>query len=150
MNQRKIIHVDMDAFFASVEQLDNPSLRGKPIAVGYDGPRGVVATASYGARRFGVHSAMPVGQAKRLCPELIVVEGHYQRYKEVSRTVHEVFHEYTDLVEPISLDEAFLDVTENKPGIALAQDIASEIKQKIREHTQAHCFGRRFLQQVAG
>ena len=136
MNQRKIIHVDMDAFFASVEQLDNPSLRGKPIAVGYDGPRGVVATASYEARRFGVHSAMPVGQAKRLCPELIVVEGHYQRYKEVSRTVHEVFHEYTDLVEPISLDEAFLDVTVNKPGIALAQDIASEIKQKIRERTQ--------------
>lgn len=131
--QRKIIHIDMDAFFASVEQRDNPELRGKPIAVGGDSDRGVVATASYEARPYGVHSAMSMRVAKRLCPQLIVVPGHYQVYKEVSRQMHEIFHEYTDLVEPISLDEAFLDVTENKPGIELAVDIAREIKAKIKE-----------------
>ncbi len=135
MEPRKIIHIDMDAFFASVEQLDNPSLRGKPIAVGYDGPRGVVSTASYEARRFGVHSAMSMAQAHQRCPGLIVVESHFGRYKEVSSQIHEVFHEYTDLVEPLSLDEAFLDVTENKPGIPLAQDIAKEIKRKIHVRT---------------
>lgn len=131
--QRKIIHIDMDAFFASVEQRDNPELRGKAIAVGGDSDRGVVATASYEARPYGVHSAMSMRVAKRLCPQLIVVPGHYQVYKEVSRQMHEIFHEYTDLVEPISLDEAFLDVTENKPGIELAVDIAREIKAKIKE-----------------
>lgn len=130
---RKIIHIDMDAFFASVEQREHPELRGLPIAVGHDGPRGVVATASYEARRFGVHSALPIVTAKRRCPQLIIVDGHYNIYKEVSRQMHEIFHEYTDLVEPISLDEAFLDVTENKPGIPMAVDIAREIKQKIRE-----------------
>ena len=132
---RKIIHIDMDAFFASVEQRDNPELRGKPIAVGYDGPRGVVSTASYEARPYGVHSAMSIAQAKRRCPDLIIVPCHFERYKEVSGQIHEVFHEYTDLVEPISLDEAFLDVTENKKGIALAVDIAKDIKQKIFERT---------------
>ena len=132
---RKIIHIDMDAFFASVEQRDNPELRGKPIVVGYDGPRGVVSTASYEARPYGVHSAMSIAQAKRRCPDLIIVPCHFERYKEVSRQIHEVFHEYTDLVEPISLDEAFLDVTENKKGIALAVDIAKDIKQKIFERT---------------
>ena len=132
---RKIIHIDMDAFFASVEQRDNPELRGKPIAVGYDGPRGVVSTASYEARPYGVHSAMSIAQAKHRCPDLIIVPCHFERYKEVSRQIHEVFHEYTDLVEPISLDEAFLDVTENKKGIALAVDIAKDIKQKIFERT---------------
>ena len=132
---RKIIHIDMDAFFASVEQRDNPELRGKPIAVGYDGPRGVVSTASYEARPYGVHSAMSIAQAKRHCPDLIIVPCHFERYKEVSGQIHEVFHEYTDLVEPISLDEAFLDVTENKKGIALAVDIAKDIKQKIFERT---------------
>ena len=132
---RKIIHIDMDAFFASVEQRDNPELRGKPIAVGYDGSRGVVSTASYEARPYGVHSAMSIAQAKRRCPDLIIVPCHFERYKEVSRQIHEVFHEYTDLVEPISLDEAFLDVTENKKGIALAVDIAKDIKQKIFERT---------------
>lgn len=131
--ERKIIHIDMDAFFASVEQRDNPELRGKPIAVGGDSERGVVATASYEARPFGVHSAMSMRVAKRLCPQLIVVPGRYHIYKEVSRQMHAIFHEYTDLVEPISLDEAFLDVTENKPGIALAVDIAREIKAKIKE-----------------
>ena len=124
----------MDAFFASVEQRDNPELRGKPLAVGFDGPRGVVSTASYEARPFGVHSAMPIGMAKRRCPQLIIVPPRFERYKEVSRQVDAIFHEYTD-VEPISIDEAFLDVTENKKGIALAVDIAREIKRKIRERT---------------
>ena len=131
--QRKIIHIDMDAFFASVEQRDNPELQGKAIAIGADVKRGVVATASYEARPFGVHSAMSMQLAKRLCPQLIVVPGRYQVYKDVSRQMHAIFHEYTDLVEPISLDEAFLDVTENKPGIELAVDIAREIKVKIKE-----------------
>jgi len=134
-NYRKIIHVDMDSFFASVEQHDNPELQGVPIAVGYDGKRGVVATASYEARPFGVHSAMPVSTAKRLCPQLVVVEPHFQRYKEISSTVHAIFREYTDLIEPISLDEAFLDVTVNKKGIELAVDIAKEIKRSIFEQT---------------
>lgn len=125
----------MDAFFASVEQRDNPELRGKPIAVGFDGPRGVVSTASYEARPYGVHSAMSMAQAKRRCPQLIVVPTHFEKYKEVSQQIHAVFHEYTDLVEPISLDEAFLDVTDNKKEIELAVDIAKEIKQKILERT---------------
>ena len=131
----KIIHVDMDQFFAAVEQRDNPELKGKPIAVGHDVERGVVSTASYEARRFGVHSAQSIQLAKRLCPQLIIVEPHYQRYKEVSMQLHEIFHDYTDLIEPISLDEAFLDVTENKRGIELGVDIAREIKQRIRETT---------------
>ena len=131
--RRKIIHIDMDAFYASVEQRDNPELRGKPIAVGHAEERGVVAAASYEARRFGVRSAMSSQKAKRLCPQLIFIPGRMGVYKEVSRQIHEIFHEYTDLVEPISLDEAFLDVTQNKPGIVLAVDIAKEIKQKIRQ-----------------
>ena len=125
----------MDAFFASVEQRDNPGLRGKPIAVGFDGPRGVVSTASYEARPFGVHSAMSVAIAKRRCPQLIVVPPRFEQYKAVSRQVDAIFHEYTDIVEPISIDEAFLDVTENKKGIALAVDIARAIKREIREKT---------------
>ncbi len=133
MDERKIIHIDMDAFYASVEQRDNPGLRGKPVAVGHADDRGVVAAASYEARRFGVHSAMSSKIAKRICPQLLFVPGRMEVYKSVSRQIHEIFHEYTDLVEPISLDEAFLDVTQNKPGIALAVDIAKEIKGKIRE-----------------
>ena len=133
MSERKIIHIDMDAFYASVEQRDFPELRGKPIAVGSPEARGVVATASYEARRYGVHSAMASVRAKRLCPQLIFVRGRYDVYKSVSQQIHEVFHEYTDLIEPISLDEAFLDVTENKKGIPLAVTIAKEIKAKIRE-----------------
>ena len=125
----------MDAFFANVELRDNPELRGKPIAVGHDAERGVVATASYEARRFGVHSAQSIQVAKRLCPQLIIVEPHFQRYKEVSTQLHEIFHDYTDLIEPISLDEAFLDVTENKKDIELGVDIAREIKQRIRKTT---------------
>lgn len=122
----------MDAFYASVEQRDNPALRGVPIAVGHAGERGVVATASYEARRFGVRSAISSQRAAKLCPGLVFVEPRFEVYKEVSAQMHEIFHEYTDIVEPISLDEAFLDVTHNKPGIALAIDIAREIKEKIR------------------
>lgn len=134
--QRKIIHIDMDSFFASVEQRDHPELRGKPIAVGGDSERGVVATASYEARKFGIHSAMSMSRAKTLCKDLIVVQGNHHKYKEVSLQMQEIFHEYTDLIEPLSLDEAFLDVTVNKPGIELAVDIAQEIKQKIQERLQ--------------
>ncbi len=125
----------MDAFFVSVEELDNPSLKGHPVVVGHDGPRGVVSTANYVARKYGVHSALPIAVAHRLCPNLIVVEPHFSRYKEVSRQVHEIFHEYTDLIEPLSLDEAYLDVTENKRGMDMAVDIAREMKQRIRQVT---------------
>ena len=136
MLERKIIHIDMDAFFASVEQRDNPDLRGKPIAVGFDGPRGVVSTASYEARKYGVHSAMSIAQAKRLCPDLIIVPTRHEHYQEVSYQIHRIFKEYTDLIEPISIDEAYLDVTSNKKGIELAVDIAKGIKQRIKEETQ--------------
>ena len=132
---RKIIHVDMDQFFAAVEQRDNPELRGKPVAVGFDGPRGVVSTASYEARRFGVHSAQAIATAKRLCPQLIIVMPRFQAYKEVSQQIRSIFHEYTDMVEPLSLDEAFLDVTHNKKGIILGVDIARQIKRRILEET---------------
>ena len=133
MSQRKIIHIDMDAFYASVEQRDNPELRGKPLAVGHAEERGVVAAASYEARRYGVRSAMASQKAKKLCPQLIFVHGRMDVYKSVSRQIHEIFHEYTDIIEPLSLDEAFLDVTENKKGISLAVDIAKEIKLRIRQ-----------------
>jgi len=133
MAERKIIHIDMDAFFAAVEQRDHPEYRGKPIAVGHDSERGVVATASYEARKFGVHSAMSIVKAKRLCPQLLIVSSHFDVYKEVSRQIMDIFREYTDLIEPISIDEAFLDVTKNKPGIELAVEIAKEIKRKVRE-----------------
>lgn len=133
--QRKIVHIDMDAFFVSVEEHDNPALKGHPVVVGYDGPRGVVATANYEARKYGVHSAMAVATAHRLCPKLIVVEGHYSRYKEISSQIHAIFRDYTDLIEPLSLDEAYLDVTVNKKSIPLAMDIAKEIKQRIYDTT---------------
>lgn len=123
----------MDCFFAAVECLDDPSLVGKPLAVGHDSDRGVVATASYEARRFGVHSAQSVQVAKRLCPELCLVPPRFERYKEVSGKIHGIFRRYTDIIEPISLDEAFLDVTRNKKDIALAVDIAREIKAAIRD-----------------
>ena len=132
--QRKIIHVDMDAFYASVEQHDNPELRGKPIAVG-GGQYGVVAAASYEARKFGIRSAMPGRMALEKCPQLIVVKPRFQRYKEISQQIRTIFYEYTDLVEPLSLDEAYLDVTENKKGIESANDIARAIRQRIFEET---------------
>jgi DNA polymerase-4 len=128
---RKIIHIDMDAFFASVEQLDNPELIGKPIAVGGSAQRGVIAAASYEARKFGVRSAMSSVLAKRKCPQLIFVKSRFNRYKEISQQIRQIFYEYTNLVEPLSLDEAFLDVTSNKKGIELASDIAIEIRQRI-------------------
>ncbi len=126
----------MDAFFASVEQLDNPELRGKPIAVGGSAKRGVVAAASYEARKYGVRSAMPSVTAKRLCPNLIFVKHRFERYKEISRQVKAIFFEYTDLVEPLSIDEAFLDVTENKVHINSGTIIAQQIRQKIFAQTQ--------------
>ncbi len=122
----------MDAFYASVEQRDNPELKGKPIAVGQADGRGVVAAASYEARRYGVRSAMSSSKARRMCPGLIFVDCRFDVYKSVSAQIHEIFHEYTDTIEPISLDEAFLDVTDNFTGHELAVDIAREIKQKIR------------------
>jgi DNA polymerase-4 len=132
---RKIIHVDMDAFYASVEQRDNPELRGKPVAVGGSQERGVVAAASYEARKFGVRSAMPSITAKRKCPDLIFVRPRFDVYRAISQRIREIFSEYTSLIEPLSLDEAYLDVTENKKGIASATQIAEEIRAKIRAET---------------
>ena len=128
---RKIIHVDMDAFYASVEQMDNPLLRGKPIAVGGSENRGVVAAASYEARKFGVRSAISGVMAKKNCPELIFVRPRFDRYKEISSKIQKIFYEYTDLVEPLSLDEAYLDVTHNKKGNLSATLLAQEIRQRI-------------------
>lgn len=133
---RKIIHVDMDAFFASVEQRDNPDLKGKPVAVGGSGGRGVVAAASYEARVFGVRSAMPSVTASRLCPDLIFVRPRFDAYKEASRQIRRVFEHYTPLIEPLSLDEAFLDVTEDRLGIGSATRIATLIRQEIRAKTR--------------
>ena len=133
MDERKIIHIDMDAFYASVEQRDYPELRGKAIAVGHAEERGVVSAASYEARKYGVRSAMSSLKAKQLCPHIVFVPGRMSVYKEVSAQIHTIFRDYTDLIEPLSLDEAFLDVTHNKKGIALAVDIAKEIKHRIRQ-----------------
>ncbi len=132
---RKIIHIDMDAFYASVEQLDNPALIGKPLAVGGSEKRGVVAAASYEARKFGVRSAMSGMAAKRNCPELIFVPPRFERYREISKQIRKIFLEYTDLVEPLSLDEAYLDVTINKKGNPSATLIAEEIRREIKEKT---------------
>jgi DNA polymerase IV len=133
---RKIIHIDMDAFYASVEQRDNPELRGKPVAVGGAQARGVVAAASYEARKFGVHSAMPSVTAKRKCPDLIFVAPRFDAYKAISLQIRQIFAEYTPIVEPLSLDEAYLDVTENLKGIASATIIAEEIRGRIRAETE--------------
>ena len=133
--QRKIIHVDMDAFYASVEQRDNPELRGKPLAVGGSRERGVVAAASYEARRFGVRSAMSSATARRKCPELLFVKPRFEVYKQVSAQIHTIFKQYTPVIEPLSLDEAYLDVTENIPGIASATHIAEDIRARIRDTT---------------
>ena len=133
---RKIIHVDMDAFFASVEQRDNPELRGKPVAVGGSGGRGVVAAASYEARKYGVRSAMPSVTAKRLCPDLIFVRHRFDAYKEASRQIRRIFEHHTPLVEPLSLDEAYLDVTEDRLGIGSATRIAELIRQEIKAKTR--------------
>lgn len=132
---RKIIHIDMDAFYASVEQRDNPDLRGKPLAVGGGSKRGVVSAASYEARKFGVKSAMSGVLAAKLCPELIFVRPDFEKYQKVSKQIRKIFFEYTDLVEPLSLDEAYLDVTKNKHGNPSASLIAQEIRQKIFKKT---------------
>ena len=133
--QRKIIHIDMDAFYASVEQRDNPELRGRPVAVGGSRERGVVAAASYEARKFGVRSAMPSITAKRMCPDLIFVKPRFDVYKTVSLQIRAIFAEHTPLIEPLSLDEAYLDVTENLQGIASATEIAQAIRARIKAET---------------
>src|ERR1700759_5041015 len=135
VRDRKIIHIDMDAFYASVEQRDNPDLRGKPVAVGGSKERGVVAAASYEARKFGVRSAMPSVTAKRQCPDLIFVKPRFEVYKEISRHIRAIFAEHTEIIEPLSLDEAYLDVTENIQGITSAPEIATMIKAKILSET---------------
>lgn len=133
LTHRKIIHVDMDAFYASVEQMDNPELRDKPLAVGGSSKRGVVAAASYEARKYGVKSAMSGFKAAKLCPDLIFVKPRFDRYKELSQRIRRIFFEYTDLVEPLSLDEAYLDVTQNKKGQPSATKIAEDIRLKIKD-----------------
>jgi DNA polymerase IV len=136
---RAVLHVDMDAFYASVEQHDAPALAGKPLIVGWDGGRGVVAAASYEVRRYGVHSAMPMSRALRLCPQAICVRPRMQRYQEVSGVVFGVFREITPLVQGLSLDEAFLDVTASQEALGSPTDIARVIKQRVRERTGLTC-----------
>jgi DNA polymerase IV len=133
MTTRKIVHIDMDAFYASVEQRDDPQLRGKPVVVAWRGNRSVVCAASYEARVFGVRSAMPAVRAERLCPQAIFIPPDFTRYRAVSRATREIFQRHTDLIEPLSLDEAYLDVTENKTGLPTATRVASAIRQQIRE-----------------
>jgi DNA polymerase-4 len=133
MIARKIVHVDMDAFYASVEQRDDPQLRGKPVVVAWRGNRSVVCAASYEARRFGVRSAMPSVRAERLCPEAVFLPPDFERYRSVSRLVREIFKRHTDRIEPLSLDEAYLDVTENKTGLPTATRVAQVIRAQIRE-----------------
>ena len=133
MTARKIVHIDMDAFYASVEQRDDPRLRGKPVVVAWRGNRSVVCAASYEARRFGVRSAMPAVRAERLCPEAIFIPPDFPRYRAVSQSTREIFKRHTDLIEPLSLDEAYLDVTENKTGLPTATRVARTIREQIRE-----------------
>ena len=133
---KKIVHVDMDAFYASVEQRDDPKLRGKPVVVAWQGMRSVVCAASYEARKFGIRSAMPAMRAERLCPDAIFIPPDFPRYRQVSQQIREIFHRHTDLVEPLSLDEAYLDVTENKLGIATATEVARKIRREIFAVTQ--------------
>lgn len=130
---RKIVHIDMDAFYASVEQRDNPELRGKPVVVAWRGNRSVVCAASYEARKFGVRSAMPAVRAERLCPEAIFLPPDFTRYRAVTRLTREIFKRHTDLIEPLSLDEAYLDVTDNKTGLPTATRVASAIREQIRQ-----------------
>src|SRR6201997_2651524 len=133
MAARKIIHIDMDAFYASVEQRDDPQLRGKPVVVAWRGNRSVVCAASYEARKFGVRSAMPAVRAERLCPNAIFLPPDFPRYRAVSRQVREIFERHTDLIEPLSLDEAYLDVSENKTGLPTPPLVARAIREQIRE-----------------
>ena len=136
MSVRKIVHIDMDAFYASVEQRDDPQLRGKPVIVAWRGKRSVVCAASYEARRFGVRSAMPTVRAERLCPEALFVAPDFPRYRAVSRMAQEIFRRHTDLVGPLWLDEAYLDVTKNKMGLPTATRVARSIREQVREELQ--------------
>ncbi len=153
MELRKIIHIDMDAFYASVEQLDDPSLRGKPVAVGGNSDRGVIAAASYEARKFGVKSAMSSKIASRICPDLIFVKPNFKRYKEISKQIHEIFRRYTDSIEPLALDEAYLDVTENKmqlnSGTFIAQAIKNDIYTELNLVASAGVSYNKFLAKLA-
>lgn len=153
MMVRKIVHIDMDAFYASVEQRDDPSLRGKPVVVAWRGKRSVVCAASYEARRFGVRSAMPATNAERLCPDAIFVPPDFTRYRAVSHAVREIFSRHTDLIEPLSLDEAYLDVTENKTGLSTATRVARAIRQQIFEELNLTASGgvapNKFLAKIA-
>ena len=153
MDARKIIHVDMDAFYASVEQRDDPQLRGVPVVVAWRGKRSVVCAASYEARKFGVRSAMPAVTAERLCPNAIFLPPDFPRYRAVSKSVREIFLRHTDLVEPLSLDEAYLDVTQNKTGIASATQVARTIREQIREElnlsASAGVAANKFLAKIA-
>lgn len=135
MLPRKIIHIDMDAFYASVELREQPHLRGKPVVVAWDGARSVICAASYEARRFGLHSAMAVSTAKRICPQAVFVPPNFDLYRQVSQQVHQIFRQHTDLIEPLSLDEAYLDVTQNKHNIAFAGDVAQHIRAQIFAQT---------------
>ena len=133
---RKIVHIDMDAFYASVEQRDDPRLRGNPVIVAWRGNRSVVCAASYEARKFGVRSAMPAVQAERLCPNAVFLPPDFPRYRAVSRQVRDIFRRHTDLIEPLSLDEAYLDVTANKTGLPTATQVARTIREQIRTELQ--------------
>jgi DNA polymerase-4 len=135
-SDRQILHIDMDAFFASVEQLDHPELRGKPVLVGGTGPRGVVAAASYEARVFGCHSAQPTAQARRLCPQAIVVRGNFARYRELSHQLRDILHRYSPAVEPISIDEAFVDLTGSERLLGPAEKVAAELKQRVKRELE--------------
>ena len=146
---RKIIHVDMDAFYASVEQRDDPSLRGRPVAVGYPAARGVVAAASYEARTFGVRSVLPSVTALRRCPELVFVPPRFDVYRQVSGQIHAIFNEFTTLIQPLSLDEAYLDVTENVRGLPTAWATAKAIRARIFEETGLTAVGGHLVQQVS-
>ena len=137
--QRKIIHIDMDAFYASVEQRDNPELKGKPIAVGGGSNRGVTTTASYEARKYGVRSAMPGYKAKQLCPSIIFVKPRFEAYKEASQQIRQIFLQYTDIIEPLSLDEAFLDVTHNKKQMTYGMDVAQAIMTQVEKEINLTC-----------
>ena len=153
MGVRKLVHIDMDAFYASVKQRDDPRLRGKPVVVAWRGKRSVVCAASYEARRFGIRSAMPAVRAERLCPDAIFVVPDFSRYRAVSRLAHEIFCRHTDLIEPLSLDEAYLDVTENKTGLSTATRVARTIREQIRQELQltasAGVAPNKFLDKVA-
>jgi len=150
---RKIVHVDMDAFYASVEQRDDPALRGRPVVVAWKGPRSVVCAASYEARKFGIHSAMPAVRAERLCSSAVFIAPDFVRYKAVSMGVREIFGRHTDLIEPLSLDEAYLDVTENKTGLQTATRVAIKIREEIKNELQltasAGVAANKFLAKIA-